>query len=69
MASANVLQGRYEHLEHELSATAEQLSEALFSKRPAAEALIAELDSEPVGYALFFPTFSSSADRATGERR
>lgn len=49
----------YEHLEHELHATAEQLGEALFGERPAAEALIAELDSETVGYALFFPTFSS----------
>jgi GNAT superfamily N-acetyltransferase len=50
---------RYEHLEHELRATEEQLAEALFGERPAAQALIAELDSEPVGYALFFPTFSS----------
>jgi GNAT superfamily N-acetyltransferase len=49
----------YEHLEHELDATEERLSEALFCERPAAEALIAELDSETVGYALFFPTFSS----------
>ena len=50
---------RYEHLEHELHATEEQLAEALFGERPAAQALIAELDSQPVGYALFFPTFSS----------
>ena len=50
---------RYEHLEHELHATVEQLNRALFGERPAAEALIAELGSEPVGYALFFPTFSS----------
>jgi GNAT superfamily N-acetyltransferase len=50
---------RYEHLEHEMRATEEQLAGALFSERPAAEALIAELNSEPVGYALFFPTFSS----------
>ena len=49
----------YEHLEHELRATEEQLEEALFGERPAAEALIAELDSQTVGYALFFPTFSS----------
>ena len=49
----------YEHLEHELRATEAQLEEALFGERPAAEALIAELDSETVGYALFFPTFSS----------
>ena len=32
---------------------------ALFGERPAAEALIAELDGEPAGYALFFPTFST----------
>jgi GNAT superfamily N-acetyltransferase len=49
----------YEHLEHELIATEEQLAEALFGVHPAAEALIAELGSEAVGYALFFPTFSS----------
>jgi len=49
----------YEHLEHELHATAEQLSEALFGEDPAAEALIAEVGSEAAGYALFFPTFSS----------
>jgi GNAT superfamily N-acetyltransferase len=49
----------YEHLEDELIATEEQLAEALFGEHPAAEALIAELGSETVGYALFFPTFSS----------
>jgi GNAT superfamily N-acetyltransferase len=49
----------YEHLEHELRATEEQLREALFGERPAAEALIAERDGEALGYALFFPTFSS----------
>jgi len=49
----------YEHLEHELHATEERLSEALFGSRPAAEALIAERDSKTLGYALFFGTFSS----------
>jgi GNAT superfamily N-acetyltransferase len=49
----------YEHLEHELRATEEQLGEALFGERPAAEALIAERDGQALGYALFFPTFSS----------
>lgn len=54
----------YEHLTHELRATEEGLAAALFGERPAAEALIAERDGEsggPVilGYALFFPTFSS----------
>ena len=58
----------YEHLEHELRATEEQLRAALFGERPAAEALIAERTGdggeaeagpEALGYALFFPTFSS----------
>jgi len=49
----------YERLEHELRATEERLSEALFGERPAAEALIAERDGEALGYALFFTTFSS----------
>jgi GNAT superfamily N-acetyltransferase len=49
----------YEHLEHELTATEEQLAEALFGARPAAEALIAERDGQALGYALYFPTFSS----------
>jgi GNAT superfamily N-acetyltransferase len=51
----------YEDLTHELRATEKQLSEALFGAHPAAEALIAELDNPPavVGYALYFPTFSS----------
>jgi GNAT superfamily N-acetyltransferase len=49
----------YEQLRHELHATAEQLREALFGEHPAAAALIAERGSEAVGYALFFPTFST----------
>jgi GNAT superfamily N-acetyltransferase len=49
----------YEQLRHELQATEPQLVEALFGERPAAQALIAERGSLPVGYALFFPTFSS----------
>jgi GNAT superfamily N-acetyltransferase len=51
----------YEDLMHELHATEKQLREALFGAQPAAEALIAELDNAPavVGYALYFPTFSS----------
>ncbi len=49
----------YEHLEHELRASDEQLRDALFGERPAAQALIAEHGSQIVGYALFFPTFSS----------
>jgi GNAT superfamily N-acetyltransferase len=51
----------YEHLTHELRATTGQLREALFGSPPAAQVLVAH-DGDPgetVGYALFFPTFSS----------
>jgi GNAT superfamily N-acetyltransferase len=49
----------YEQLREELHATEPQIVDALFGERPAAQALIAERDSQPAGYALFFPTFSS----------
>ncbi|HEV7585318.1 MAG TPA: GNAT family N-acetyltransferase [Solirubrobacteraceae bacterium] len=49
----------YERLADEVMATEELFHEALFSERPAAEALIAERGEEPVGYALFFSTFST----------
>ncbi len=49
----------YEHLEDELEADEAQLREALFGEQPAAAAVIAERGGEAVGYALFFPTFSS----------
>jgi GNAT superfamily N-acetyltransferase len=49
----------YEKLADQVQATEELLHEALFGQRPAAEALIAERGGEPVGYALFFPTFST----------
>jgi GNAT superfamily N-acetyltransferase len=49
----------YERLSHELVATEDQLARALFGEHPAAEALIAEVDGSPAGYALFFVTFSS----------
>jgi GNAT superfamily N-acetyltransferase len=49
----------YERLQDELQATEELLERALFSERPAAEALLAERREAPVGYALFYPTFST----------
>jgi GNAT superfamily N-acetyltransferase len=49
----------YEHLTHELRATESGLTAALFGERPPAEALIAERDGVALGYALYFPTFSS----------
>ena len=52
----------YEKMTDELVATEELLSEWLFEKR-VAEALLAFEDGEPVGYALFFPLFSTFAGR------
>jgi GNAT superfamily N-acetyltransferase len=51
----------YEHLTHELQATGEQLEVALFDPHPAVEALIAEQEGTGavIGYAMFFPTFST----------
>ena len=49
----------YERLAGQVVATEELLGGALFGERPAAEALIAELDGEPAGYAIYFPTFST----------
>jgi GNAT superfamily N-acetyltransferase len=49
----------YEHLAHEMQATPALLAEHLFGPRPAAEALLARLDGAPVGFALFFSTFST----------
>jgi GNAT superfamily N-acetyltransferase len=49
----------YEHLTHELHATVEGLTDALFGVSPVAYALIAERDGQACGYALYFKTFSS----------
>jgi GNAT superfamily N-acetyltransferase len=53
----------YEHLGHEMCATEAQLRAALFSARPVAEAVIASLEGRPVGFALFFPSFSTFLGR------
>ena len=49
----------YERLRHEFVGTQEQLREALFGERPVAEAALAEQDGEPVGFVLWYTTFST----------
>lgn len=49
----------YEKLRHICVATEDQLRRTLFGERPAAEVLIARLDSAPAGFALFFPNYST----------
>ena len=49
----------YEQLAHEVVTDEEQLRANLFGERPAAEALLAEIDGECAGFALFFHNFST----------
>jgi GNAT superfamily N-acetyltransferase len=49
----------YERAADQVTGTIAMLREALFGPRPAAEALIAEVDSHAVGFALFHGTFST----------
>jgi GNAT superfamily N-acetyltransferase len=49
----------YEHLQDQVLATEADLSAALFGARPFAEAVFACVDTQPVGFALFFHNFST----------
>jgi len=49
----------YEKLSDEVIADEAQIIKSLFGDKPQAEALIAFLDGEPVGFALFFHNFST----------
>ncbi len=49
----------YERAPEKVTGTEAMLDQALFGSRPAAEATIAEIDCAPVGFALFYPTFST----------
>lgn len=53
----------YERLPGEVAVDAGLLERHLFGERPVAEALLAEVGGEAVGYALFFPTFSTFLGR------
>jgi GNAT superfamily N-acetyltransferase len=49
----------YERLSNQVRGSPELLADGLFGADAAAEAVIAELDSEPVGFALYYRTFST----------
>ncbi|MGH7051746.1 MAG: GNAT family N-acetyltransferase [Acetobacteraceae bacterium] len=53
----------YERLAHEVRATDADLQAALFGERARAGALIAEIADQPVGFALWFYTFSTFTGR------
>jgi GNAT superfamily N-acetyltransferase len=50
---------RFEKLEHEVVLTEDLLTAGLFGPRPFAEAVLAEEERRPIGFALFFHTFST----------
>jgi len=50
---------RFENLAHGVTGNAEALGAHLFGQRPAAEAILAEEEGQAVGFALFFPTYST----------
>jgi GNAT superfamily N-acetyltransferase len=49
----------YERLSHECVATEDGLRRTLFGARPYAECVIASLDAQPAGFALFFHNYST----------
>jgi GNAT superfamily N-acetyltransferase len=60
-AILGMIQGlaEYEKLAHVCCATEEQLRRTLFGQYPAAEVLLAHADGECIGFALFFPNYST----------
>ncbi|MBV8280229.1 MAG: GNAT family N-acetyltransferase [Verrucomicrobia bacterium] len=54
----------YEKLSHEVVSTPEDLRRALVRPQPMVEVLLAEISRKPVGFALFFQTFSTFVGRA-----
>lgn len=53
----------YERLAHEARPDEALLERHLFGPQPKAEVLIAQIDGEPVGFALFFHNFSTFESR------
>ncbi len=49
----------YERLRDTVTATPDDLQSALFGPKPCVEAIIASVDGEPVGFALFLPNYST----------
>jgi GNAT superfamily N-acetyltransferase len=54
---------RFEHLEEFVRATPDDFRTHLFGSRPLAEAILAEVGGEAVGFALYFATFSTFRGR------
>jgi GNAT superfamily N-acetyltransferase len=54
----------YERLAHEVVATEDELVRTLFGEHPAAEVVVASWSGEPVGFALFFRSYSTFLARS-----
>ena len=54
----------YEKLLHEVTATEKQLQETLFGKNPQAEVILGLEKETPIGFALFFPNYSTFLGRS-----
>src|SRR6185437_7926262 len=54
---------QYEHLEEQMIAGEEQMRAALFGPRPYAEVVFVCWEAQPVGFALFFHSFSTFLGR------
>jgi GNAT superfamily N-acetyltransferase len=55
---------QYEGLLEKVTADEDTLRSALFGPRPAAEVILAYIQDDPVGFAVYFQTFSTFAGRA-----
>jgi len=53
----------YEKLTHEVVSTPEDIGRALAGPKPMVEVFLAEISGKPVGFALFFQTFSTFVGR------
>ncbi|MEJ2760319.1 MAG: GNAT family N-acetyltransferase [Gammaproteobacteria bacterium] len=53
----------YEELSGEVTATEESLRKSLFGESPSAEVILAYAGSEPVGFAVFFTSYSTFLGR------
>jgi len=49
----------YEKLQHQVTGSVEDLAQHLGGERPLVEAIVAEWDGQPAGFALFFTNYST----------
>ncbi|HKQ50249.1 MAG TPA: GNAT family N-acetyltransferase [Phycisphaerae bacterium] len=53
----------YERLSQDVVSSEERVAQTLFGPKPAAEALIATVDQQPAGFAVYFQNYSTFAGR------